>query len=221
MILVLKMSKKRTPQPVIRYEDDQVHNKTWSEADKRVLLSGLKKHGHTDIKSLAKILPNKSPAAIKAMITSLMLAARRSTKENKIPPIDMWLAQSSIDETNSLIPQALSFISMFERHPRPEECGGCDLRAAYDYIYRMTEGHPMVAMPTKTRRIVYRVISKTVSKLRLKSPETLLMLINNLYKSTSRKDYTRRPQRPQKIGPCTLIHELNTFMVPSDQLRIS
>lgn len=119
---------KRVSHPVVRYEGLESLNNVWSTADKRALLNALQKHGHMDIKKLSEALPHKSPKAIKNMIVSTMTAARRSTKTGQTPPIDMWLEQASSDETNALIPQALLFISLFERHPPPELCDGCDLR---------------------------------------------------------------------------------------------
>lgn len=122
------MSGKRKPQPRIQYESYEPPKTVWSKEEKRLLLKGFKKYGHTDIQNLAKLIPSKSQTAIKSMIVNTMTAARRSTRPIKTPPIDMWLEQTSLDDTNSLISQAIYFISLFERHPNPVQCNGCDLR---------------------------------------------------------------------------------------------
>ncbi|XP_046409725.1 uncharacterized protein LOC124297368 [Neodiprion virginianus] len=212
------MSEKRVHQPVVRYKGYEANNE-WTNDEKVLLLKGLKKYGHKDISSIAKLVPSKSPVAVKTMILNTMMAARRSTKPGRTPPINMWLERTSLDDTNSLIPQALQFISLFERHPAAANCGGCDLRAAYDYVSRMTRNQPTAELSTNTRRIIFKAISKTVSKMRLSSPESLFQAINNVNKTALQKDYTHNTKTQHNAGPHKVLQELNTFMVPTVQLR--
>ncbi|XP_046733710.1 uncharacterized protein LOC124403979 [Diprion similis] len=214
------MSEKRARQPIVRYVGYEGNNE-WTNDEKILLLKGLKKYGHKDVPSIAKLVPSKSPIAVKTMILNTMMAARRSTKPGRKPPINMWLERTSLDDTNSLIPQALKFISLFERHPAAENCGGCDLRAAYDFVSRMTRNQPTAELSTNTRRIIFKAISKTVSKMRLSSPESLFQSINNVTKTASQKDYTRHTKTQSNIGPHKVLQELNKFMVPTEQLRMS
>lgn len=99
----------------------------WTEKEKKTLLIALKKFGYTDIQNISNELPSKSKPALRIMINKLRLAAKKCTsrRENQI---DMWLDSGLFNEHDTVIPQILKFISIFENHPSLDKSPGCNFK---------------------------------------------------------------------------------------------
>lgn len=101
--------------------------KRWTEAEKRILLRGLKQHGSDDIQNLQQLLPQKSTTSIVNMIRKYQAIAELGKKEVN-SPLDVWLRSGIFDKEKNFAAEAVLFISMFEEHPPPEETAGFDLK---------------------------------------------------------------------------------------------
>ncbi|XP_020709193.2 uncharacterized protein LOC105688161 [Athalia rosae] len=192
---------------------------SWTEDEKLVLLDSLKKYGHTNIASIASTLPTKSLAAVRSMINVTMQSVRRDMQQINKSPIDQWLDKTCMDDTNQVISKALLYISMFGNHPCPKDADGFNFRDAYNFLYRMTCGDAVVTLPPATRKRIYAIISKVVSKLRLRPTRKLLQSINHRQQHfNSHKVSGRTNSTKTRVGPCKLLDDLNVFMVPHEQL---
>lgn len=98
-------------------------NIEWSTKDKKILLEALKKYGSEDISAISKMLPNISPENIKSKISEYSQMA-----EGEDELLNKWLKCGLYEPRDSLIPEALLFIQLFEDHPPPSESG-------YDFRY--------------------------------------------------------------------------------------
>lgn len=101
--------------------------KRWTEYEKKVLLRGLREHGSEDIESLQSLLPNKTCISIVRMIRKYQAIAELG-KKNINSPLDIWLRSGLFEDRDSMIPEALLFIHLFEKHPPIEETAGFDVK---------------------------------------------------------------------------------------------
>ncbi|XP_012287423.1 uncharacterized protein LOC105703534 isoform X3 [Orussus abietinus] len=106
--------------------DDNSGRKPWTVKEKQKLLKGLRKYGHMDIHGMCKVLPGRTPGSIKAKINEY--ASRIRGKGDDLSPLETWLKSDIFQERDSIIPQALKLIQLFEKHPPSEKCAGCDFR---------------------------------------------------------------------------------------------
>ncbi|XP_076284555.1 uncharacterized protein LOC143211034 isoform X1 [Lasioglossum baleicum] len=106
---------------------------SWSNTDKRTLLEALKKYGDENILAISEMLPHISPVNIKLKISEYSDLASIS-QENEL---DKWLNYGIYEPGDSLIPEALLFISLFEGQPSPVDADGYDFRAIYNFLYHL------------------------------------------------------------------------------------
>ncbi|XP_012287424.1 uncharacterized protein LOC105703534 isoform X4 [Orussus abietinus] len=64
------------------------------------------------------------------------------------------------EERDSIIPQALKLIQLFEKHPPSEKCAGCDFSEAYKFLYDLTVGNNSTDCPSATKEMIYCVIAR-------------------------------------------------------------
>lgn len=122
------MSRRKTVKKVHADEDEQrPPNKGWTIEDKTNLLAALRKYGHTDINSIATMIPGKTKPAIKIMIHKTMRNAKPLSHSRNFA-LDSWLKSKMFLDKTSPIPEALKYIALIEDHPSPEESGGFDFR---------------------------------------------------------------------------------------------
>ncbi|KAK0079379.1 hypothetical protein PV325_001340 [Microctonus aethiopoides] len=135
-------------------------NIPWTEKEKKTLLIALKKFGYTDIQNISNELPSKSKPALRIMINKLRLAAKKCTsgKENQI---DMWLDSGLFNEHDTVIPQILKFISIFENHPSLDKSPGCNFKVIYDILSQATLG----IVPADTSQNECEIISYILNEI--------------------------------------------------------
>ncbi|XP_067002880.1 uncharacterized protein [Anabrus simplex] len=81
---------------------------------------------------------------------------------NEKCPIDQWLEKleaaqpvSGYNEIKCLpIAKSFLYISKFEEHPDPQDSGGIDFRALYEYLYCMLCGYPATSLTPPTARLL-------------------------------------------------------------------
>ncbi|XP_015586325.1 uncharacterized protein LOC107263527 [Cephus cinctus] len=138
---------------------DNTATVVWTKAEKCALLKSLKKYGHKDISKIAETIPSKSQSDIKILIDKFTKQARCKKHIKTESPIDNWLASGMFPDTDTLIPEALLFIQLYEKHPPEEQTGGCNLREVYNFLYRMVLGQPTVGISPEVEKTVYYLIS--------------------------------------------------------------
>ncbi|XP_076171900.1 uncharacterized protein LOC143148939 isoform X2 [Ptiloglossa arizonensis] len=99
-------------------------NIEWNNNDKRILLEALKKYGSENVPAISNMLLHIPPQVIKAKISEYSVMAK-DLYENEL--LNKWLKCGLYKPGDSLIPEALLFIQLFENHPPPSELEGCDL----------------------------------------------------------------------------------------------
>ncbi|XP_031840744.1 uncharacterized protein LOC116430563 [Nomia melanderi] len=133
----------------------------WSDADKRTLLEALKKHGSNNITAISKMLPCISPENIKLKISEYSTMAN-NLYETEI--LDEWLNSGIYKPGDSLIPEALLFIYLFEDHPTTE-ADGYDFRAIYKFLYRSCFEQPShLDLSEKDLNLLYYALYKVQNK---------------------------------------------------------
>ncbi|XP_011299527.1 uncharacterized protein [Fopius arisanus] len=118
-----RFTKKHTEFP----NDVEKKKSRWTDEDKEKLLKALQKYGYKDIDKICGELPNKTKGSVRTLINRLNKEAQESTRLNE-SHADYWLRSGKIEDSDLPISQALKFIAMFEKHPPPQECAGCDFR---------------------------------------------------------------------------------------------
>lgn len=109
----------------------------WDSHDKTVLLDALNKYGSKDIAAISKMLPNMPAEAIRSKISEYSTIAER-LYENEL--IDKWTECGLYKPGDSVVPEALLCIGLFEDHPSPSEAGGYDFR--YVFYLMLLISHP-------------------------------------------------------------------------------
>ncbi|XP_043269632.1 uncharacterized protein [Venturia canescens] len=143
-----RKKKKRNDPDLTRIQ--QKHPNKWTVEDKKNLLRAIKQYGHTDITGIAAMMNNKSPTSIKLIIHKIMQKARVKSSSLPCTTLETWLNSGMFDDTSSPIAQAFKLISMFEKHPPPEESNGFDFGQVYDYLHRIILGNPRMEISEET-----------------------------------------------------------------------
>ncbi|XP_076382248.1 uncharacterized protein LOC143260497 [Megalopta genalis] len=126
-----KNKRQKSNQSEKEYKEKQKHD--WSNMDKQRLLEALKKHGAENINAISEMLPHVSSENITLKIQEYSNLANNSPENESLCK---WLDSGIYEPGDSLIPEALLFILLFEDHPSPIEAAGYDFRAIYDFLYR-------------------------------------------------------------------------------------
>ncbi|KOC60686.1 hypothetical protein WH47_07429 [Habropoda laboriosa] len=137
-------------------------NVKWSNKDKRILLEALKKYGSENVGAISKMLPNIPLQDIKTKIFEYSLMAKYLC-ENEL--LNNWLKCGLYHPEDSLIPEALLFIQLFEDHPSPSETEGYNIRAIYNFLYRSCfEQLSYYDLSSKDRDLLCFLLSKVEQK---------------------------------------------------------
>ncbi|XP_053974284.1 uncharacterized protein LOC128885931 [Hylaeus anthracinus] len=134
----------------------------WSNRDKRILLEALKKYGSENITAISNTLLHIPPEAIKSKIAEYSGMAEE-LQENEL--LNNWLNCGSYKPGDSLIPEALLFIQLFENHPSPSEVEGYDFKAIYKFLYHSClEQTSFFDLSRKDRNMLCSSLSKVENK---------------------------------------------------------
>ncbi|XP_029047948.2 LOW QUALITY PROTEIN: uncharacterized protein LOC114878370 [Osmia bicornis bicornis] len=161
-------------------------NQIWNgvQKDKKILLEALKKYGSEDISALSRMLPNISPKNIKSKISEYSQMA-----EGEVELLNKWLKCGLYEARDSLIPEALLFIQLFEDHPPPSE-SGYDFRAIYNFLYRScVEEPPFFDLSSNDTDILYSLLSKIEEKSWPKHQKHLWEYVGRIYNKRNIKEY--------------------------------
>ena len=101
--------------------------KSWTVAEKQLLLKGLKKFGPDNIDKIKDMIPEKSLHSVKLMISKYKLMAELDTYQINDTLLE-WLNEPSFQDDDPIIAKAIQIIHLFEDHPPPEETAGFDLK---------------------------------------------------------------------------------------------
>ncbi|XP_003704865.1 uncharacterized protein LOC100882043 [Megachile rotundata] len=157
-------------------EDELESNVKWNTKDKKTLLEALRKYGPDNIAALSEMLPHISPEHIESKIAEYSLIA-----ESEDQLLNKWLNCGLYHPGDSLVPEALLFIQLFEDHPPPSELG-YDLRAIYNFLYRScSEEPPFFELSTEDMNILYSLLSKIEEKSWPKYQKHLLEYVGSIY----------------------------------------
>ncbi|KAK0180735.1 hypothetical protein PV327_003089 [Microctonus hyperodae] len=151
---------KRSKESIEFNNFSNLRNIAWTEKEKKTLLAALKKFGYTDIQNISNELPSKSKSALRIMINKLRLAAKKCTSRRE-SQIDLWLESGLFDEDDTVIPQILKFISIFENHPSFNENPGCNFKVIYDILSQATRG----VLPDDTSQLECEIISYILNEI--------------------------------------------------------
>ncbi|XP_066590269.1 uncharacterized protein [Prorops nasuta] len=157
--------------------------RTWSKRNKLMLLKGVKKYGHTNIAEISKLIPDKSPECIKAMINKYIALARVTNEKNE-NHYKRWLNPELFPPTETVIPQALLYIYLFEKYPKDPKY---DYRQIYYFLYQIMLGNPPIDLPLKQRKILYNLLSEITSEIWPKCQSEIVDYVGNLYKKLRAK----------------------------------
>ncbi|XP_015125063.1 uncharacterized protein LOC107046854 [Diachasma alloeum] len=184
-----RFTKKHTEFPI-----EKEKRTRWTDEDKEKLLSALKKYGYKDIDKICKDVPNKTKGAVRTFISKLNKEARASSylRERHVAH---WVHTGSIQAPDTVVSQALKFISLFEEHPQPDECAGCDFRALYAVLSKVTLGHPPVDISRMTHETISYVMAKVIHEVWPYHQPEITEYIENMEQKKTRKTYSRRSPR--------------------------
>lgn len=101
----------------------------WATKDKEILLQALKKYGSKNIEAISKLLPNIASQEIKTKISEYSELAKLLYEDELL---NKWLNCGLYKPGDSLIPQALLFIQLFENQPSTSESDGYDFRYVHN-----------------------------------------------------------------------------------------
>ncbi|CAL7940114.1 unnamed protein product [Xylocopa violacea] len=104
----------------------------WNSKNKKILLEALKRYGPENIEAISKMLPSISSQDIKLKISEYSEEARKLYEDELL---NKWLNCGLYKSEDSLIPEALLFIYLFEDHPPPSEMDGYNIKAIYNFLY--------------------------------------------------------------------------------------
>ena len=113
-------------------QEEPKSNTKWTNNDKKILLEGLKKYGSENIEAISEMLPNITFEDIRWKIAEYSEMAEH-LYEHKL--INNWINCGLFESGDSLVPEALLFIHLFEKHPSPSETEGFDFRYMNCLIY--------------------------------------------------------------------------------------
>lgn len=162
-------------------KDESKPKINWSNNDKEILLAALEKYGSENIQAISKMLPKISPREIKSKILEYSEIA--ADLENH-QCLDNWL--KLYQPGDSMIPEALLFISLFEEHPPPSKLEGHDIGAIYNFLYRSCyEETSLCDLSPKDRNLLFLLMAKVQQKVWPKCQAELLQYVSKM--STAKK----------------------------------
>ncbi|XP_017882267.1 uncharacterized protein LOC108626215 [Ceratina calcarata] len=173
----LSSQKQKTPDIEATSSKDESKSKiNWSKNDKEVLLEALEKYGSENIQAISKMLPRIPPREIKSKILEYSKIAA-NLENNQC--LDKWL--KLYQPGDSMIPEALLFISLFEEHPPPSELEGHDIRAIYNFLYRCCYEEPsLFDLSQKDRNFLLLLMVKVQQKIWPKCQGELLQYVSKI-----------------------------------------
>lgn len=118
-----KITRKKPKKQKVKVEDVQ-----WSVSQKKRLLSAMMKHGCSDYKAIAEEFPEFTKTAVKNMILLMIKKSKAAVTNQDSHTLTSWKNTELYSEKNPMITKALKYIALFEKHPSPDECAGCDFR---------------------------------------------------------------------------------------------
>lgn len=160
---------KRLREPPSRYTESDEPSKckrgVFSDEEDAQLHSALLMHGPLDISKLTAMIPTRTEYQVKQRILSVQrkaqqtLASVQKSKSKGKPsskvPLDQWIDDLlNLDEKAQIVhgaqeelhvrmlPTCMNLIAKYEDHPKPEECGGVNLKNVYGFLEHMTLGLP-------------------------------------------------------------------------------
>ncbi|XP_076656549.1 uncharacterized protein LOC143361209 isoform X2 [Halictus rubicundus] len=166
----------------------------WSNTDKRTLLEALKKYGDENIPAISEMLPHISPENIKSKISEYSYLASISPENELIK----WLNYGIYKPGDSLIPEALLFISLFEDHPSPVDADGYDFRAIYNFLYRLCLEESPSDLSENDLNLLFSCLSNIEEKVWPKQKKDILAYAGRVYNKIHIK----------KVYPGKSIHSL-------------
>lgn len=172
-------------------KDEKSASRIWTKEEKRKLLQLIKLEGHTNYEKIAHSFSNKSPLAIKAKVNKY-IALSKSSKPGSADPLDFWLYSYFQKNDDALISRALLFIQLFENHPTTEETNGVEFDSIYEFLHRLTLGHPPNNITTKSWDAFNAEMKKATELVTSKSEKEVLTHLSTLnIKPKPGKDYSR------------------------------
>ncbi|XP_033347194.1 uncharacterized protein LOC117232127 [Bombus vosnesenskii] len=154
-------------------------NKLWTNNDKKILLEGLKKYGAENVEAISKMLPNMSFEDIKWKIAEYSEMAEYLYEHELI---NNWMNCGMFEPGDSLIPEALLFIHLFEKHPSPSEAEGFNFRAIYNFLYRSCLGPvSYFDLSPKDRDLLCILLSRLERKIWPKCEKDIWEYVGNTY----------------------------------------
>ncbi|KAF3429383.1 hypothetical protein E2986_03183 [Frieseomelitta varia] len=162
----------------INQENPKLNTK-WTNSDKKILLEGLKKYGSENIEAISKMLPNITFEDIEWKIAEYSEMAEY-LYEHKL--INNWISCGLFESGDSLVPEALLFIHLFEKHPSPSETEGFDFRAIYSFLYRSClEPVSYFDLSPKDRDLLCILLSRLEHKIWPKQQKDIWEYVGNTY----------------------------------------
>ncbi|KZC09422.1 hypothetical protein WN55_11165 [Dufourea novaeangliae] len=108
------------------------------------------------------MLPHLSPEDIKLKIFEYSKMAK-SLYENEL--LNKWSSCGLYKLGDSILPEVLLFIHLFEDHPPPYEADGHDFRAIYEFLYRSCfEQTSYFDLPKKDMNLLCSTLIKIENK---------------------------------------------------------
>ncbi|XP_043795105.1 uncharacterized protein LOC122716262 isoform X1 [Apis laboriosa] len=154
-------------------------NTKWNIKDKKILLEALQKYGSENIEAISKMLPNISLEDIKSTISKYSEIAKNLYEDELL---NKWLKCGLYQPEDSLIPEALLFIQLFENHPSPSELEGYDIRSIYNFLYRSCFGQSSYFdLSPKDRDLLCFLISKIEQKVWPKCKTDIWEYVGKVY----------------------------------------
>ncbi|KAG7211287.1 hypothetical protein KM043_010589 [Ampulex compressa] len=164
----------------IEQSDEESYEPQWPDCIKIAFLRALKKYGHKNVRLLSKELPGVPTKDIRAMINKYQTISRFVIKE-KQSPLSQWLLCGLFKPEESVLPQALLYICLFEKHPTPLECKNCDFRAIYNFLYCLSSGQTLPNLSPATERVLYGLLSDIMNQVWPASQKEIFDYLGNIY----------------------------------------
>ncbi|KAG8226183.1 hypothetical protein J437_LFUL012358 [Ladona fulva] len=226
---------------------NQINHQDWTEDEKMRLATALQKYGHLDVEKLHEEVKTKTPAQIKHFVYWAIKRSRIYFTNDDVPgrsathtsyrifsksPIDQWLSAfeegqvNSRDEFRDCLGKALMYISRFESHPDPTDCGGVDYAAMYEFLYQAVNGYPVKAVNPQTAAVLLEELDNLFKKMsgpgsekereHLSKVKRLVFVDNATKRHYGRKDKGSKSSRP--IESLLDIKGFNPLSIPYDVL---
>ncbi|KAF7993272.1 hypothetical protein HCN44_006332 [Aphidius gifuensis] len=153
-----KITRRKPKRQKVKIQDIQ-----WSVGQKKRLLSAMMKHGCSDYKAVAKEFPEFTKTAVKNMILLMIKKSKATVTNEDSHTLTGWKNTELYSEKKPMITKALKYISLFEKHPSPDECADCDFRALYGFLSNATLGRQILHSSAMTHETLWHVV-ESVSK---------------------------------------------------------